>query len=81
MKGKVEQVREGEAPPHHLGVVTIEREVRSPQLRLPTLFSLLYIIPERAATGIGFHVNAHKKEYMCYNQTGDITTLDGTLWN
>ena len=27
---------------------------------------------------IGLHVNAHKTEYMCYNQTGDITTLDGT---
>ena len=33
---------------------------------------------QRAAAGIGFHVNAHKTEYMCYNQTGDITTLDGT---
>ena len=33
---------------------------------------------ERVATGIGFHVNAHKTEYMCYNQTGDISTLDGT---
>ena len=33
---------------------------------------------ERAAAGIGLHVNAHKTEYMCYNQTGDITTLDGT---
>ena len=32
---------------------------------------------EWAATGIGLHVNAHKTEYMCYNQTGDITTLDG----
>ena len=31
---------------------------------------------ERAASGIGLHVNAHKTEYMCYNQTGDITTLD-----
>ena len=29
------------------------------------------------AAGIGLHVNAHKTEYMCYNQTGDITTLDG----
>ena len=27
---------------------------------------------------IGLHVNAHKTEYMCYNQTGDISTLDGT---
>ena len=33
---------------------------------------------ERAATGIGLHVNAHKTEHMCYNQTGDISTLDGT---
>ena len=33
---------------------------------------------EWAATGIGLHVNAHKTEYMCYNQTGDISTLDGT---
>ena len=33
---------------------------------------------ERAAAGIGLHVNAHKTEYMCYNQTGDIFTLDGT---
>ena len=33
---------------------------------------------ERAAAGTGFHVDAHKTEYMCYNQTGDISTLDGT---
>ena len=33
---------------------------------------------ERATAEVGFHVNAHKTEYMCYNQTGDITTLDGT---
>ena len=32
---------------------------------------------ERAASGIGFHANAHKTEYMCYNQTGNIATLDG----
>ena len=32
---------------------------------------------ERAAAGICLHVNAHKTEYMCYNQTGDIYTLDG----
>ena len=36
---------------------------------------LLYSL-ERAAAGIGLHVNAHITEYMCYNQTGDITTLD-----
>ena len=33
---------------------------------------------ERAAAGISLHVNAHKTEYMCYNQTGDISTQDGS---
>ena len=33
---------------------------------------------EGAAAGIGLYVNAHKTEYMCYNQTGDISTLEGT---
>ena len=33
---------------------------------------------ERAAAGIGLHVNAHKTEFMCFNQKGDISTLDGT---
>ena len=33
---------------------------------------------ERAAAGIGLQVNAHKTEIMCYNQTGDISTLNGT---
>ena len=39
--------------------------------------TLLYSL-ERAAAGIGLHVNANKTEYMCYNQIGDISTLDGT---
>ena len=34
---------------------------------------------EWAAAGIGLHVNAHKKEYMYFNQTGDISTLDGQI--
>ena len=33
---------------------------------------------ERAAASIGLYVNAHKTEYMCYNQTGDISTLERT---
>ena len=33
---------------------------------------------ERAAAGIGLYVNAHKMEYMCYDQMGDISTQDGT---
>ena len=31
---------------------------------------------ERAAASIGLHVNAHKTEYMCFNQIGDISTLN-----
>ena len=33
---------------------------------------------ERDAAGIGLHVNVLKTEYMCFNQTGDISTLDRT---
>ena len=33
---------------------------------------------ERAAAGIGLHVNAHKTEYICFNQTDDISTLNGS---
>ena len=33
---------------------------------------------ERAAAGIGFHVNADKTEYMCFDQRGDIATLNGS---
>ena len=32
---------------------------------------------EWAAAGIGLHVNADKTEYMCFNQRGDISTLNG----
>ena len=32
---------------------------------------------ERDAAGIGLHVNAHKTEYMCFNQAADNSTLDG----
>ena len=33
---------------------------------------------ERATAGIGLHVSAQKTEFMCFNQKGDISTLDGT---
>ena len=38
--------------------------------------SLLHIL-EQAAGGICLHVNADKIEYMCFNQKGDISTLNG----
>ena len=33
---------------------------------------------ERVAAGIVLHVNAHKTEYMCFNQKRDISTLGGS---
>ena len=44
----------------------------------PNQAEILLHSREPAAAGIGLHVNAHKTEYMCYNQTGDISTQGGT---
>ena len=33
---------------------------------------------EQVVVGIGLYVNAHKTEYMCFYQTGDIPTLNGS---
>ena len=33
---------------------------------------------EQAAAGIRLHVNAHKTGYLCFNLTGDISTLSGS---
>ena len=38
--------------------------------------SLLHSL-EQAASGISLHVNAHKMEYMCFNQKGDNSTQNG----
>ena len=34
--------------------------------------------PKRAAVSIGLHVNTDKTEYMCFNQTGDISILNAS---
>ena len=39
--------------------------------------TLLHTLAE-ATAGIGLYVSVHKTEYMCYNQTGNISTLDRT---
>ena len=39
--------------------------------------TLLYSL-KRTAAGIGLHVKAHKTECMCFNQTGDISTLNSS---
>ena len=51
----------------------IELLVNAPTLAKTLLHSL-----EQAAAGIGLHINAHKTEYMCFNQTGYISTLNGS---
>ena len=33
---------------------------------------------ERAAAGIGLHVNAHNTDYMCFNQADDIAKINGS---
>ena len=47
-------------------------------LHLSRLAETLLHSLERAAAGIGLHVNAHKTEYKCFNQRGDISTLNGS---
>ena len=46
-----------------------------------TLAETLLHSLERAAADISLHVNAHKREYMCFNQTGDISTLGSSSLN
>ena len=36
-----------------------------------------WALGSRSAAGIGLHVNEHKTEYTCFNETGDISTLNG----
>ncbi len=33
---------------------------------------------KREAVGIGLYVNAHRTEYICFNQRGDISSLYGS---
>ena len=44
----------------------------------PTQAETLLHSLERAAADIGLHVNAQKTEYMCFNQTGDIYSLNSS---
>ena len=48
-----------------------------PMTYSPTKADTLQHSLEQAAGGIGFHLNAHKTEYMCFNLRGDIYILRG----
>ena len=43
----------------------------------PTQIESLLHSLERTVSSIGLHVNADKTEYICFNQRGDISTLNG----
>ena len=45
---------------------------------VPTQAETLLHSLERGFAGIGLHVNARKTEYMCFNQTGDISALNSS---
>ena len=47
------------------------------QIHPPEAKTLLQRL-ERAAAGIGLYVNEDKTEYMCFNQRGDIYSLNGS---
>ena len=51
------------------GMVLLPNSPTQPEILLRRL--------ERAARGIGIHVNAAKTEYVCFNQRADISTLIG----
>ena len=44
----------------------------------PTQAETLLHSQERAAARIGLHFNTHKTEYVCFNKTSDISTLNGS---
>ena len=48
------------------------------QANTPNQAETLLNCLKRAAADIGLHVNPHKTEYMCFNQTGELSSLDGT---
>ena len=63
-------------PQKLLWTQTTQMTLRFLQIHLPKSNSC-YFSPEQAAGGIGLHMNADKMEYMCFNQEGDIFTLNG----
>ena len=67
--------------------LTKKRSRRFPAKTITDDIVLLANTPEKAETllhrleraaGICLHVNVHKTEYVCFNQTGDISTLNGS---
>ena len=70
------QRKEAEGTPH--------KQLRTPTTPMTALLAntpaqaetMLYTLA-RAAADIRLHVNSDNKEYICFNQRGDIATLNG----
>ena len=81
-RGKMEEILLAYSLPKETVAVIIvlytntKVKVRSPD-KDTDYFDMVACI--RTAAGIGFHINAHKTEYMCFNQTGDLSTLNGSF--
>ena len=57
---------------------TPQKQSQTPTTLMTWRYWRIRLIKQRHyCIGIGLHDNAHKTEYICYNQTGNITTLDG----
>ena len=50
-------------------------DVKALLINKPAQAENMLLSLERAAAGIGFHVNAHKTEYIYFNERGEIYTL------
>ena len=58
---------------HQVNLIILNHFKNAPAQTKTLLHSL-----ERAAAGIGLNVYAHKMEYICFNQRGNISTLNGS---
>ena len=47
------------------------------QANSPAQAESLQLSSEGEVGGLGLHISADKTEYMCFNQRGDISTLNG----
>ena len=63
---------------HRRIIMTHTQTTSSNCIALRTVNKTLLHSVEWAAAGIGLHVNAHKTEYICFNERGDISTVNGS---
>ena len=77
MKDNSFKLKEAEDTPHTTVDVDYADDIAL-LVNTPAQAETLLHSLERVAAGIGLHVNVDKMEYMCFNQRGDIFTLNGS---